>query len=61
MSGLDRLRQFKNHFNYTVWLNPERSVLRNYPTVRTIGKMFPMYELTLDGLNEAVKKLATRR
>ena len=61
MSGLDRLRQFKNNFNYTVWLNPERSVLRNYPTVRTIGKMFPMYELTLDGLNEAVKKLATRR
>ncbi len=61
MSGLDRLKQFKNHFTYNIWLNPERSVLRNYPTVRTISKLFPMFELTLDGLNEAVKKLATRR
>jgi uncharacterized protein with von Willebrand factor type A (vWA) domain len=61
MSGLDRLRQFRNHFTHTVWLNPERSVLRNYPTVQTISKVFPMYELTIDGLTDAIKKLATRR
>jgi uncharacterized protein with von Willebrand factor type A (vWA) domain len=59
-SGIDRLKQFKRHFTHTVWLNPERSVLRTYPTVQLIRKLFPMYDLTLDGLHEAVKKLTTR-
>ncbi len=61
MAGIDRLKQFKSHFTHTVWLNPERSALRAYPTVQLIGKLFPMYDLTLDGLNLAVKKLTTRR
>ena len=61
MSGFERLKQFKSHFSHIVWLNPERSVLRSYPTVQAIAKLFPMYDLTLDGLNLAVKKLTTRR
>ncbi len=59
-SGIDRLKQFKRHFTHVVWLNPEHSVLRTYPTVQMIRKLFPMYDLTLDGLHEAVKKLTTR-
>ena len=31
------------------------------PTVITIGKLFPMFELTLDGLDQAVKKLVVRK
>jgi uncharacterized protein with von Willebrand factor type A (vWA) domain len=61
MSGLDRLRQFKTHFTHCVWLNPETSALRNYPTVQMVAKLFPMYDLTIDGLNMAVKKLVTKR
>ena len=61
MSGLDRLRQFKLHFTHCVWLNPETSALRNYPTVQMVAKLFPMYDLTIDGLNMAVKKLVTKR
>jgi uncharacterized protein with von Willebrand factor type A (vWA) domain len=61
MSGLDRLKQFKLHFSHVVWLNPERSVLRSYPTVKAIQKVFPMFDLTIDGLNAAVKKLTTKR
>jgi len=59
-SGVDRLRQFKSHFSHCVWLNPEKTVLRSYPTVQVIAKLFPMYDLSLEGLNLAVKKLVTR-
>lgn len=60
LSGIDRLRQFRSHFTHCVWLNPEKSVLRSYPTVQVIAKLFPMYDLSLEGLNLAVKKLVTR-
>jgi hypothetical protein len=60
LSGVDRLRQFKSHFTHCVWLNPEKTVLRSYPTVQVIAKIFPMYDLSLEGLNLAVKKLVTR-
>lgn len=61
MSGFERLKQFKSHFSHIVWLNPERTALRSYPTVEDISKIFPMYDLSLEGLNAAVKKLTTRR
>lgn len=59
-SGVDRLRQFKSHFSHCVWLNPEKTVLRSYPTVQVIAKIFPMFDLSLEGLNLAVKKLITK-
>jgi len=61
MAGLDRLRQFKSHFSHVVWLNPERARFSTYPTVLMISKLFPMFELTIDGLSDAVKKLTSRR
>lgn len=60
MSGFDRLRQFRSHFSHIVWLNPERSAMRSYPSVQAIAKLFPMFDLTIDGLNAAVKKLASK-
>jgi hypothetical protein len=60
VSGVDRLRQFRSHFSHCVWLNPEKTVLRSYPTVQVIAKLFPMFDLSLEGLNQAVKKLVTR-
>jgi hypothetical protein len=60
VSGVDRLRQFRSHFSHCVWLNPEKTVLRSYPTVQVIAKLFPMFDLSLEGLNLAVKKLVTR-
>ena len=60
-AGIDRLKQFRSHFSHVVWLNPETSVLRSYPTVQIIAKLFPMYNLSLEGLNRAVKKLVTKQ
>jgi uncharacterized protein with von Willebrand factor type A (vWA) domain len=59
-AGIDRLKQFKAHFSHVVWLNPEKTVLRSYPTVQVIAKLFPMFDLSLEGLNLAVKKLVTK-
>ena len=55
--GIVWLRQIADHFTHCVWLNPEAPRFWNHPTVDVIGKLFPMYEFTLDGLGEAVKKL----
>ncbi len=60
VSGVDRLRQFRSHFSHCVWLNPEKTVLRSYPTVQVIAKLFPMFDLSVEGLNLAVKKLVTK-
>jgi uncharacterized protein with von Willebrand factor type A (vWA) domain len=55
-SGLAQLVKLGEHFQKTAWLNPEDS--RYWTgTAETIGKIFPMFRLTLDGLGEAVGHL----
>jgi uncharacterized protein with von Willebrand factor type A (vWA) domain len=56
-SGLDWLRRFKRRCPASVWLNPDPPKWWNHPTVSAIGEVFPMFELTVDGLRAAVKKL----
>lgn len=59
--GIVWLKRFADHFTHCVWLNPESKRLWNHPTVALVGKLFPMYELTLDGLTQSVKKLVSKR
>jgi uncharacterized protein with von Willebrand factor type A (vWA) domain len=40
-----------------VWLNPDPPRFWAHPTVHAIGEVFPMFELTVDGLRAAVKRL----
>ena len=49
------------HFTHCVWLNPEEPYYWNHPTVLVVGKLFSMFELTLDGLGQAVKKLVVKK
>ena len=55
------LKRIADRFTHCVWINPEEPRFWNHPTVQMIGKLFPMYELTLDGIGEAVKKLIRKR
>lgn len=55
--GLDQLRRFRRRAPGSVWLNPEPRVYWSHPTIRTIGSIFPMEELTLEGLRAAVQAL----
>jgi hypothetical protein len=59
--GIVWLKWIAEHFTHCVWLNPEEPYYWDHPTVLMIGKLFPMFELTLDGLGQAVKKLVVKK
>ena len=55
--------ELKDHFRHHVWLNPsERPMWGDYwtQTYDAIAKEFPMFPLTVDGLEEGMQKLLTR-
>lgn len=56
--GIIWLKRLKYHFEKSVWINP---VIPNYwyanSTIDYISKIFPMFHLSLDGLDAAVRKL----
>ncbi|MBK8941915.1 MAG: VWA domain-containing protein [Polyangiaceae bacterium] len=55
--GLEWLRQLKDHFHRAVWLNPESWRSYRGTTIDPIAQIFPMFDLTLEGLGEAVTEL----
>jgi len=59
--GIVWLKRIADHFSHSVWLNPEEPYYWNHPTVMLIGRLFPMFDLTLDGLGEAIRKLIVSR
>jgi uncharacterized protein with von Willebrand factor type A (vWA) domain len=63
--GLDWLRRLRNHFEYSVWLNPIPKDYWDWTdgawTIRKIGEIFPMEELTVDGLERAILALRSRK
>ncbi len=56
-SGLQWLRRIRERCPNSVWLNPEPQKIWNAPTIHLIRQVFPMYQLTLDGLAEAIDVL----
>lgn len=61
LPSIDRLNLLAKLFHHSAWLNP--TPLRLWPMTRTIGvihNIFPMFELTLDGLDRAVTLLMSR-
>ena len=56
-SGLTWLERFRQRCPNSVWLNPEAERIWGSTTIRVIRQVFPMFELTLDGLTEAVDVL----
>ena len=50
-----RLQFIADTFPYALWINPKMALEWNYTnTINAIRQIFPMFELTLDGLEEAV-------
>jgi len=65
-SGLAWLERLARHFKHAVWLNPipvtgwdERWNYRAH-TINMVGKIFPMFDLSENGLQQAVKRLKVR-
>lgn len=58
--SIERLRLIAKTFRHCAWLNPMPAGEWYYSrTVETIRQVFPMFELTLDGLEKAVTHLTT--
>jgi uncharacterized protein with von Willebrand factor type A (vWA) domain len=61
LPSIDRLNLLVESFPHSAWLNP--TPLRLWSMTRTIGiisNIFSMFELTLEGLDEAVTRLMSR-
>jgi len=58
-TALAWFQELAHHFDRNAWLNPEPEAYWN-GTAEMIGRVFPMYQLTLDGLGEAVRHLSRR-
>lgn len=62
-SGLEWLQLLRGRYPHAVWLNPSaRPTWGEYwtRTYDAIAQLFPMYPLTVDGLEEGMKKLLSR-
>ena len=60
-SSQERLGFLARTFRHAAWLNPQPESSWGYTwTIGEIRKNFPMFELTLDGLEKAVQHLMTR-
>jgi len=59
--SIEQLKFLARTFPHCVWMNPVFSQKWNQtPTITTIGQIFPMFELTLDGLEQAVNHLMAK-
>lgn len=58
VKGIDRLRMLKRAFPKSVWLNPvDEDGWHYYQTVGMVREVFPMFPLTVAGIERAVKEL----
>jgi uncharacterized protein with von Willebrand factor type A (vWA) domain len=57
----ERLKFIAATFRYSLWINPKLEVEWPYTrTIQAIRDILPMYELTLDGLEKAVKFMMSK-
>ncbi len=60
-SSIERLKFLAQTFPHCVWLNPVPSSYWNYTrTITVINQIFPMFELSIDGLEKAVAHLMSK-
>ena len=63
-SGLEWLELFKKHFPYLIWLNPEPlPAFQDFWTLThlQLAKLFPMFDLSAEGLEQGMKRLMVKR
>lgn len=62
--GIEWLNKFDKRYKKKIWLNPipekEWSYTYGSYTIEKIGELFPMFELSLDGLEKGIKKLLVK-
>ncbi len=56
--GVEYLGLIRDHFKHCAWLNPMQMESWSAPSIRLIREIFPMYPLTVHGVEELAKDLA---
>jgi len=59
--GLVWLHRLRTRFERAVWLNPQPTTWWNSWTVKVIRRLYPMFPLTVEGLEEAIDTLTKHR
>ncbi len=60
-ASIDRLKSLAETFRHCVWLNPVSENMWVYTrTIQIIRQIFPMFELSIDGLEKAVAQLMAK-
>jgi uncharacterized protein with von Willebrand factor type A (vWA) domain len=55
--GLDSLQQLRDHFRHCAWLNPVAVTSWSAPSVQIVRRVFPMYPLSVEGVEELARAL----
>lgn len=62
--GIEWLKKFKRRYKKQIWLNPiprdDWDYVYGSYTIDMIKEVFPMFELTIDGLDAGIKRLLVR-
>jgi hypothetical protein len=61
MEGIGWLMMLAQHFERSVWLNPESPNIWRGNSIEAVARVFSMFPLTVDGLGEAVQHLTKGR
>ena len=65
LPGIYWLQRIREKYPHHIWLNPiEESDWEHafgHLTIGTIRELFPMFELSLDGIEKGIKKLLVNR
>jgi uncharacterized protein with von Willebrand factor type A (vWA) domain len=56
--GEDYLQRIREHFKHSAWLNPMQEPSWTAPSIRLIKRIFPMYPLTVQGVEDLARDLA---
>jgi len=57
--GSDYLERVRDHFTHCAWLNPMAEDSWDAPSTRLIRRIFPMYPLTVQGVEKLAKDMAS--
>ena len=61
LPSMERLKFLAKTFRHAVWLNPQTENIWHFTwTIAAIREVFPMFELTLDGLEKAILHLMAK-
>jgi len=58
MPGIRWMQLIADHFRKSAWLNPDPPQYWKGGTAEALSQVFPMYQMTLDGLGEAIAHLS---